>query len=55
LKWEPVLKNLYSEFPVVADASALGSASFSNMSAVPVVAGAAQDCSGEVNLENNNL
>jgi hypothetical protein len=37
--WESVLKDLFSEFPVVADAAVRGAASFSHPSAVPMVAG----------------
>jgi hypothetical protein len=36
---EPVLTDLFSEFPVVADAAARGPESFYYMSVVPVVAG----------------
>jgi hypothetical protein len=34
----PVLTDLFSEFPVVADAAERGAARFSHVSAVPVVA-----------------
>jgi hypothetical protein len=52
------LEDLFSEFPVMADAAARGAASFSHMSAVPVVVGVfvlTYNCSGEVNLEKNFL
>jgi hypothetical protein len=39
MNWEPVLTDLFSEFPVVADAVAWGTKSFYDMSAVPMVAG----------------
>jgi hypothetical protein len=42
--WEPVLTDLFSEFPVVADAAAR----FSQISEVPVVSAAA--CLGAVQL-----
>jgi hypothetical protein len=39
MNWEPILTDLFSEFPVVADAAARGATSFSHVSAVPLVAG----------------
>jgi hypothetical protein len=41
MNWEPVLTDLFSEFPVVADAAARGAAIFSHLSAMPVVTGVA--------------
>jgi hypothetical protein len=38
MDWEPVLTDLFSEFPVVADAAAWGASCFSHMSVVPVIA-----------------
>jgi hypothetical protein len=35
---KPVLRDLFSEFPVVTDAAERGAARFSHLSAVPVVA-----------------
>jgi hypothetical protein len=40
MNWEPVLTNLFSEFPVVADAERVA-ASFSHLSAVPMVSSVA--------------
>jgi hypothetical protein len=50
---EPVLTSLFSEIPVVADAAAQGVASFSHLSAVPVVAGVA--CLDAVQLQRTSL
>jgi hypothetical protein len=38
MNWEPVLTDLFSKFPVVADAAEWVAARFSHLSAVPVVA-----------------
>jgi hypothetical protein len=38
MNWEPVLTDLFSEFPVVADAAEQGGASFSHLSPVSVAA-----------------
>jgi hypothetical protein len=37
MNWEPVLTDLFSEFPVVADAAEQVAAHFSHLSAVPVL------------------
>jgi hypothetical protein len=41
MNWEPVLTDLFSEFPVVADAATREATIFSHLAAVPVVAGVA--------------
>jgi hypothetical protein len=38
MNWEPVLRDLFSEFPVVADAAERGAARFCNLSVVALVA-----------------
>jgi hypothetical protein len=53
MNWEPVLTDLFSEFPVVAYAAAWDATSFSRLCAVPVVAGVA--CLDTVQLRRTAL
>jgi hypothetical protein len=50
---EPVMSDLFSEFPVVADVAAWGATRFSHLSAVPVDAGL--ECLDAVQLRRTVL
>jgi hypothetical protein len=53
MNWEPVLVDMFSEFPVVTHAATWGLPSSFLLSAVPVVAGVA--CLDAVQLRRTNL